>query len=309
MQQVSATTAHLWNSAAGYQRLFYVVGMLLTVAGLVHAVVYLFDPQPWAGPLGWRKPIEFGVSLGITGLFMGWIMTWLPRRGALGWPIAVVYGIAAVVEYSAITLQAWRGVPSHFNEATSFDGAVFSTMGAAILTIVIAIVALMLWTLASMRRPPRMALAASVGLGLLLVGQGLGLMIIFNGNDVVDPFVLDTFSRASVYGEGGDMRLPHAAALHGIQVLPLLAWLLGYNAWTEGRRVLVVAAAALGYTAIVGAAVRQMLLERPLSDPDALNLALAVLGALAIAGAYAVAVATLARPITTEREFATRGLE
>jgi Na+/proline symporter len=74
--------------------------------------------------------------------------------------------------------------------------------------------------------------------------------------------------------------------------------------------VLAVAAAALGYTAIVGAAVRQMLLERPLSDPDALNFALALLGVVAIAGAYGAALATIARrPRAKERELAAHGLK
>ena len=247
MHQLTTAATQLWTEAAGYQRFLYAVSLLLIAAGVFHAMVYVLDPQPWAGPLGWRKPIEFGVSLGLTGLFLSWIMSWLPRRGWLGWPIALAYGLAAVVEFCAIALQAWRGVPSHFNESTTFDGAVFEHDGQCDLR----------HRHRDHRAPrygrsprcaarPRMALAASVGLALLLVGQGLGLMIIFNGNEVVDPLVMETFRRASVYGEGGDMRVPHAAALHAIQVLPVLAWLLGFNAWSEGRRVLVVAVAALG---------------------------------------------------------------
>ena len=47
----------------------------------------------------------------MTGVFLGWIMTWLPDRRVLGWAIAVAYGAPAMFEEALIAMQAWRGVP------------------------------------------------------------------------------------------------------------------------------------------------------------------------------------------------------
>jgi hypothetical protein len=39
--------------------------LLLIGAGGFHGVVFLVDEEPWAGPVGWRKAITFGFSLGV----------------------------------------------------------------------------------------------------------------------------------------------------------------------------------------------------------------------------------------------------
>jgi hypothetical protein len=56
------------------------------------------------------------------------------------------------------------------------------------------------------------------------------------------------------YQLGGFLKPVHAVSLHGILVLPALAWLLGRTGWDEARRTRVVALAVAGYAvAIVGA--------------------------------------------------------
>src|SRR5918993_4166544 len=118
-----------WDERTSYQSFLYAAGVLLLASGLVHSVVFLLDGGGWDGPLSWRKPILFGFSFGITVLSLGWVLSFLPRRRRLGWLLAGPLGVASVAEVLLITMQRWRGVPSHFNEATAFDAAVFNAMG------------------------------------------------------------------------------------------------------------------------------------------------------------------------------------
>jgi hypothetical protein len=47
------------------------------------------------------------------------------------------------------------------------------------------------------------------------------------------------------------MKIPHAVALHAIQVLPALAWLLSFSALTERVRLRLVILATAGYTGLL----------------------------------------------------------
>jgi len=84
-----------WWKAASYQRVLALASVALIGVGVVHAVVWLAS---LSGPVTWRKPIEFGVSLGLTGVFLAWAMRWLPKRPRLGWVVVLGYAVPAWAE-------------------------------------------------------------------------------------------------------------------------------------------------------------------------------------------------------------------
>ncbi len=118
----------------------------MIATGLFHVVIYAFADGGWDGPVSWRKPIEFGLSGGITTLSLAAVMGRLPRTAWLAWPSAVATSLF-VPETLLIDLQRWRGVPSHFNSSTVFDAAVFSLMGALVAFVSIAVFVMTIWTL------------------------------------------------------------------------------------------------------------------------------------------------------------------
>jgi hypothetical protein len=276
------------------------VGLALLASGLLHVGVWALDGGPWEGAVSWRKPILFGVSGGLTALSLAWVMTLLPRtpgRRRLGH----LFAWAMALEVALITMQRWRGVPSHFNQSSWFDGAVFSLMG-----LLIALVAAVtgVWTVQVFRRrglAPDVALAARGGLVLLLIAYGLGGAIIGHGDAVLaddpaaDPAVI------GVLGAAGLMRVPHGLALHGMQTLPLLAWLLPWGVAGVPQRARLVQMAAAGHGLVIAFAVVQMLLGRhPLDAPTwlvALPLTgVALLGTPYVIGAWALLASSSARP-------------
>jgi hypothetical protein len=287
-----------WRTATGYQAFLWWSGVALVVAGLACAVAWLVDGAPsLAGSVSWRKPIEFGVSLGLTGMFLAWILRWLPRSARIGWSVAVTYSVTAVAEWALITVQKVRGVPSHFNNSTDVDSVVFTGMGVMIGGVMLSILALAIWAwrrpVAGTDRP--MVGAVRTGLGFLLLGQLLGALLLLNGFGVVDDAVLATFDRAGILGAAGDMKLPHAIAIHGLQLIPVLGWLLSLGARAEPRRAQLVALGSLGFGVLLTASVVQMAAGRAPLDVDLLAAALAVFGAVALGAAYVAALITLFR--------------
>jgi hypothetical protein len=77
--------------------------------------------------VSWRKPVTFGLAFGLALATLSWVsavMAWArPAPGCLR--------RRRVAEVRVITVQAWRGVPSHFNTGTSPD-ATFAPPAAAV---------------------------------------------------------------------------------------------------------------------------------------------------------------------------------
>src|SRR2546422_10569930 len=85
------------------------------------------------GDTSWRKPTLFGESFGLTCISVAWFLTFLPKRRIRGWLLAGTLGLANLGEVFLVGMQQWRGVPSHLNNSTPFDSAVFLAMGFLIL--------------------------------------------------------------------------------------------------------------------------------------------------------------------------------
>jgi hypothetical protein len=290
--QMRASLWRYWHERTDYQTFLATAGVLLLASGLFHALVFLVDGGGWDGPLSWRKPILFGLSFGTTLLTLAWVLAHLPRRRRLGWLLAGVLGVAGVAEVFLITMQRWRGVASHFNEATTFDTTVFRAMGGLVATVALAIVTVTVWSFASLRAAPSMAVAIRVGLVLLVASQLLGGAILANCLAKPDA---EAVAAGSTFGAAGGIKVPHAVSLHAVQLLPVLAWLLGFTGWAQRRRTLVVLVAAAGYLGLFGVTVVQTFSGVPTLELDAGVAVVLVASVLALIGPFAVTVWELAR--------------
>lgn len=232
-------------------------GWLLIVTGLAHVLVWIGDGlPPLAGATGWRKPIVFGLSGGVTSLSLAALQA--QARPGRRW--AVVYLVALALEVALIDLQAWRGVGSHFNVATALDGAIFSLMGVLIL---VAMAAAVVIGLRAARAQPDEALALANGLATVAValGSAVGIAMSVHGS-----VALQTGGVPSRLGAAGDWKLVHAIALHGLQLFPVLAWWLGQRAAEGHDRLRGVRLAGASWALAWSASVVQLLLGRAPAD-------------------------------------------
>jgi hypothetical protein len=286
------------REAAAYQRFLYWVSVFFGLSALFHSIVFLLDDRPWSGPISWRKPLLFSLSFALVGASLAWVMSFLPRRNAAGWFLLGSFGVASIAETALISLQAWRGVGSHFNFVTEFDASVFATMGLMIIVVVVDIVAITVWSFVSLEAPASFALAIRAGLVLMVVGQGIGGFLVREGlrQEEVGPV-----SSPLVFGQNGVLNVSHAAALHALQLLPVLAWLLSFSGRSESTRTRIVAVAACGYAGVVLLSAFQALGGRAPWDLSLVGTAVLVLSAAALVATSAVALAGLRRPLSVSR--------
>jgi hypothetical protein len=226
-----------------------VTGLALVGSGLFHLGVFFVDGGPWDGPVSWRKPFTFGVSFGLTLIAVAWVTSYVRIPARTRAVLLALFSADCVLEVGGITVQAWRGVPSHFDMETPANTAVAMSLaaGGALLVAVLGTFAV-----AAFRSPPAgpagMPLALRAGFALLVVGLLSGAAMIARG--VADT---RTGHQLAAYHSTGMLKPLHGVTLHAVLVLPALAWAASRTGWSAAgqRRAVLVgvwlyAAAAVG---------------------------------------------------------------
>jgi hypothetical protein len=274
-----------------YQRLLWWCGTLLEASGLLHAVVAIVDREPWWGPVSWRKPIAFGLSFGLLVWSVVWILRQMPARWWVRVPAGLIV-LVAVCEVGLITAQRWRGVASHFNQATPTDSAIWSVIGTLILPLILGLVSLFVAALVRFEGGGAARIAVLVGLAAVLAAGYMAAV----GETAFDD--TGQVPREVLFGAAGSAKLAHAAGLHGIQLLALIAILADTGRLGPGRAAAVVAVAALGHTAAFAAVTATAYAGRAPHDPTVPLGILLAAGVLTTGAAAVVALAQVspARP-------------
>jgi hypothetical protein len=278
-----------WTAGRRVERVGYITGALLFVSGLIHFTILVVGGGSWLGPLSWRKPTTFGLSFGLTLITIVWVVSFL-RLGerARTWLIGA-FTLTCALETSLVTLQTLRGVPSHFNLETAFDGLVARTLAAGGLTLVVIIIAL---TFASFRgraaEPLSLLIAIRIGFVVLIASMVVGGLMIARGMTLVvagDP--------QAAYATGGALKPIHAVTMHAILVLPALAWVLSPAPWSERRRIAAVLSAAAGYIAITAVVAAGTLTHTDLQQLPIASLAILGFGVALLLGSAVAAIAAV----------------
>ncbi len=255
----------------------------MLASGTVHAVVAVVDWAPWWGAVSWRKPVVFGMSFGILAWSAVWVVRQLPVR-RWGWlPIALLGG-GSIVEVLAITMQRWRGEPSHFSYRTGFDAAVWAVMSGTILLVALALAVLLVWSLVQSRGTPASRMAVVAGLSAVMVSGYIGVDMAAVGEAAAAA--TGQAPASIVFGAAGSAKLAHALGMHGLQVLGVLAIGLGLRPTPTRTQVGLMTLAAAGYASVFAAVVASAYGGRAWTSPTVPLALLTLAGVLAVLAAY-----------------------
>ncbi len=226
------------------------------------------DDRAIAGLSVWAKPAKFALAFSVYLLTLGFFGRFVERafrkRRVFRGPILV--GAAAIaMEQAIITLQAARGVGSHFNGATSLDAGLYVAMGVGSLLLT-AMTLPVAWGVArggSVRLDGgvRLAIVAGLVLTFVLTLATAGTLAMHGGHQVGGPAgPARTLMLLGWLRDAGDLRVPHFFATHAMHVLPFLAWWIARFRAGDRRGAILVAAL---YAAGVAALFAQALAGRP----------------------------------------------
>lgn len=278
----------LRDATAGHRGLT-VFGLACVPLAVAAALIGVFDDRIITGAPAWNKPVKFFVSVAIYSLTFAWYLgQWRVETGRLprlSFWLGTGVWVALSIELALISMQAIRGVTSHFNVGTPFDGLVFSVMGMMILALSVLHTVLWLMLLRARWTDRARLSALRWGAGLTLVGLAIGPLMV---RPTAQQVALLRAGTGSVSGghavgvadggpglpfvnwstEAGDRRVSHFVGLHAMQVVPAVV-LLAPAAWSPATALLAVRATGVAWGTLVALLLLQAQQARPLLRPGA----------------------------------------
>jgi hypothetical protein len=279
----------LWRGRQPSQTPMYVAGFILVCSGLFHVLVLLSSGGSWEGPISWRKPMLFGITGGLTTISVAWVMGYLQQRKSL-LVLSWIFAVSMFVEVSLITMQKWRGAASHFNVATAFDRTVFGLMGTLIMIVAIMIAIVTVRSFKTLNVQPEMKLAIRAGLLFLNLTNVLGIILVAYGNYIMR---VSPGHAPNIFGQAGMMKVPHGLAIHAVQVLPILAWLLNFSQREIEFKLRTMKTAIAGYAGLQFFTLFQTFTGRAPQDVNGITAALAIVSAAVLAAAFVKALTNI----------------
>jgi hypothetical protein len=201
-------------------------GWALMIAAATCFVLSFLDSRQVTNVNTWIKPLKFSLSVGSYFLTAALLLPLSPWSATaqrnLAYAILGTIGVA----YLIIAMQGARGVRSHFNISNPLDSTLFSVTGIFISLHTLALVA-MLWSFNHSALPSAFLWGIRLGLVALIIGSVQGFTMTARLAHTVGardggpglPFL--NWSTLA-----GDLRIAHAVAIHGFQILPLAGWLI-----------------------------------------------------------------------------------
>lgn len=193
---------------------------------LICCVGMMIDDRQLMGLNVWVKPTKFIIS----GIIVIWTMAWYllvyPFREKTKNFIAAFISILMILENLIVTVQAGRGVSSHYNQSNPVDGIAFALMG-----IMIGLFTLIVFWFFVKSFSPQLKFSNSMKWSFriawftflfasMIGGQMIGQM--GHNVGVADGGAGLPFLNWSTIG--GDLRIGHFFGIHGIQIIPLVAY-------------------------------------------------------------------------------------
>ncbi|HVG60104.1 MAG TPA: hypothetical protein VNA24_16215 [Hyalangium sp.] len=303
----------LWNKAWAISPILTVSTVVMLIGAAFTTAGLLLDTRQLVGEPVWMKPTKFYVSLVIYNATILYFLSFLSEHRRFVRGVGTILSAVGIVEMVGITVQAARGVRSHFNAATPFDQAIFSMMGIAILVLWLTMVVLAVALLRAKLADRPLASALRIGLLIGVVGAGLGgfmttpraeqIAAIKAGEQKVERGA-HTFGGKDggpglpVVGwstTAGDMRPAHFLGLHGMQVLPVLAALLARRrSRSELQRLALIRTTGVAYFGLMAVLAVQALRALPITQWDMTGVA--SLAVVVLASLVTFAVSILRKP-------------
>ncbi|WP_087972068.1 hypothetical protein [Oceanobacillus rekensis] len=196
---------------------------------IIFLLLMAIDHRELLGVNVWNKPFKFAASIFLYLLTFAYLVGYV-KHLRIKSLIAVGTSITMIMEIVLISIQAARGVRSHFNIDSIFDSVIFSLMGVSIAfaTVFACVLAGYFTFFPPKELPNYMNRAIQFGLWISILGSSIGgymsaqLQHTVGAPDGGPGLPLLNWSM-----EYGDMRIPHFVGLHALQIIPLLALGIG----------------------------------------------------------------------------------
>lgn len=228
---------HVFSTVKSSSPVLYWFSMFILMLAAGSFAGLFIDDRTLLGVNVWVKPLKFTISTAIYMMTVGFLINFYPYSNRKRKAITGTVAWTLLIEMIIIPLQAVRGVQSHYNQSTPFDGIMFGCMG-LLIGINVLVMTLLLIDAIRLKLKTEKAVQWAIVLGwaIVLAGSWVGGQMISQMAHNVG--VVDGGAGIPILNwstKGGDLRIAHFFGLHGIQIIPLFA-LWASNKWKSSNR-------------------------------------------------------------------------
>lgn len=224
---------------------WYLGMWICAIGALGAALLMVLDPRTLSGELIWAKPLKFMISVSVFCLSIDWITRFVRFTDKRAQQSLKCISLGLLLELILISVQASRGVKSHFNQTDPRNFVIFLVMGITIIAVTAAACYLSWRVFKTKSLPKPWREMVLLGLGFSCISSAISgqLMIVPTARQLSE---MNTESGPSFFGshsvgaedgttkafhltgwsvEVGDMRVPHFIGIHMFQILMAFVFL------------------------------------------------------------------------------------
>jgi hypothetical protein len=242
---------------------------LFLLAVIPVSLAMLLDDRQVNGVNIWIKPAKFLASLAIYYGTLAWFHGYLPegaRNTRLGRAMVLIPIAVGFLEMTWLLVTAVVGVASHFNRTAPVYQVSYllAGLGATTLMVVVLIMGLRMARARQPRLPEGFRLSLLLGSVLSFVATMVTAGYLASGNGHWVGGIPTDAGGLPILGwsrTGGDLRVAHFFAMHALQVVPLMGWVVAASGVARPRTAVWILAGL--YTAFIVFTFVQALAGRP----------------------------------------------
>ncbi|MCP9770284.1 hypothetical protein EGI22_20455 [Lacihabitans sp. LS3-19] len=241
------------------------VGTFFLVLSIMLGVYATVNTQEILGINAMIKPLKFALSLWILAWTMAYLLYYVNDQKKVE-KYSVLAIITMVYEQAVITIQAFRGKLSHFNQTEIVGGILYALMGIMIVWLTTATLILTIRFIRQKTYAISSSFAFSIKIGLIMfVAFSFfgGYMSAINSHNVggeIGGKGLSLLNWSTVFG---DLRVAHFFGIHSLQIIPFLGYFISKNYGEDAKAKRLIWFSSLIYLAFVCFTMFQALAAMP----------------------------------------------
>ena len=204
------------------------LGTLFLALAMLLALYTPFNSVEVLGLNSMIKPIKFALSIWIYAWSMAYLLFYVNDQEKVA-KYTILAIVTMVYEQAVITIQAFRGKISHFNQTEIVGGILYGLMGIMIvwLTTATLIIAIRFIRQNTYAISDAYALSIKIGLVLFVIFSFWGgYMSGINSHNVggeIGGQGLPILNWSTVFG---DLRVAHFFGVHALQIIPIIGYII-----------------------------------------------------------------------------------
>ncbi len=207
------------------------------------------------------KPIKFALSTWVYAWTMAYLLFYVNNQNRVKW-YSILATIVMLYENGVITIQAFRGKFSHFNQTELLGGILYVLMGIMIVWLTTATLIISVRFILQKSYSINKAFALSIKIGLLffvIFSFFGGYMSVINSHNIggkIGEAGLPLLNWSTLFG---DLRVAHFFGIHSLQIIPLLGYFTSKRITSEKKALSIVWIGSIVYLAFICFAIMQAL--------------------------------------------------